>query len=372
MPKAIVLGGGIGGLASAIGLAQAGWEVAVYERAGAIEPLGAALSVWPNATAALDRLGLLGPVRAAAAPLASLLIADRKGRPIIGPRPCDGLALMITRAALHRCLADALPSHASCRLGQAAYRVEQDALRATVHFSNGQIDSADLVIDAGGIRSVAGQAWGSAASAYAGYGGIVALSDPVDGPGLDGLAAEYWGQHERFGVFELQDRQRYWFYMQSRPQGVDAPDHAMLMARAGHFPDPVAATVAATAPSRLIPFAIHARPAPEMLGCGRIIAVGDAAHAMEPNLGQGACQALEDAVALGAVARRVPPDQVLDAFERLRLERTRFIVRRAAEGRLGAHGSRLVQAAIRAMLRAGPDIITTRMMQAAHNMPDYG
>jgi 2-polyprenyl-6-methoxyphenol hydroxylase-like FAD-dependent oxidoreductase len=97
----------------------------------------------------------------------------------------------------------------------------------------------------------------------------------------------------------------------------------------------------AMAADALLPFSVHARGAPARLGRGRIICVGDAAHAMEPNLGQGGCQGIEDAIALGAVARRAPPEKVLRAFEALRLSRIRQVVRQSRLGAMAVHGATL-------------------------------
>lgn len=369
VPRALVLGGGIAGLSSAIGLARAGWTISVHEQAEMIQPLGAALSLWPNATAALNKLGVLDAVSAVAAPIRAMLVADYRAKPIIGPRLSEGLALMVTRAALQRCLVDAL-SDVPLHLGEVVAHVDHSADGAVVCFADGQSAAADLVVDAGGIRSVAAGSWGATAPKYAGYGGVVALSEAIGGPDLDGLAAEYWGKHERFGVFELPKRHRYWFYMQSQEEDRPAPTRDFIVGRASRFPTAVIEAVAATPADRLIPFAIHARTAPKILGRGRIIAVGDAAHAMEPNLGQGACQALEDAAVLAAVASRVAPDQVLSEFEKQRLKRVRFVVQRAAEGRYGTHGPRLGQVVMCALLRAAPAVITSRMMQVTQTMPD--
>ena len=107
------------------------------------------------------------------------------------------------------------------------------------------------------------------------------------------------------------------------------------------------------------------------MGSGRLIRVGDAAHAMEPNLGQGACQAIEDAVALGAVARVCPLDDVLTSFERLRLKRVAGIVRRAAEGRHGAHGSFATQWAMRTLLRVVPARVSDGLARSIQTMPAY-
>ncbi|HEX8384080.1 MAG TPA: FAD-dependent monooxygenase [Sphingomonas sp.] len=370
MRRALVLGGGIAGLASAVALARAGWSVSVHERASSMEPLGAALSLWPNATAALDALGVLASVAASGAPLRSMLVADRRGRPIIGPRAVHGPALMVTRSALQGRLADALgtiPLH----LDDTVDGVDQDRSGAVARFADGRRVAADLVIDAGGIWSTLAGVPGRPRPDFRGYGGVVALSDPTYGPGLNGAASEYWRTNERFGVFELPERRRYWFYMHDQRIDQAAPDHGYVSRRAIGWPRSVIEAIAATAPDRLIPFAISARPAPKALGRGRIVGVGDAAHAMEPNLGQGACQALEDAAALGAIAAHTPPDRMLAAFERLRLERVRAIVRRSAEGRMGAHGPRPVQAIMRAILRAVPESLTERVARSVHTMPKH-
>ena len=93
---------------------------------------------------------------------------------------------------------------------------------------------------------------------------------------------------------------------------------------------------------------------------------------MELNLGQGGCQAIEDAVALGAAAQASPPVEVLARFERLRLKRVRQFVRLSAEARLLAQPrSRLLGTAMRAVVAAIPKSITTRRVASLHRLPDY-
>lgn len=367
MRSAIVLGAGIGGLAAAIALTRAGWQVNLYERASMLAPLGAALSLWPNAVKALDRLDLGGDVRARGMPFATMLVADRHQRPIIAKRAVDGEALIITRAALQDALTGCLPANV-LRLGYDVTGIEADGDQMRAVFTNGQVANADIVIDAGGIRSAVADA---SNVTYRSYGGVVALSDAVGGDGLGGLAAEYWGWRERFGLFEMKGDRRYWFYM--RDQRVDAvpPSHADIFDRVAGWAPALRQAVAATPAARLIPISIHARPAPRRLGEGRVIRVGDAAHAMEPNLGQGACQAIEDAVALEAVARACRPEDMLAQFERLRLKRVSAIVRRAAEGKYGAHGGLATQWAMRTMMRLLPDRVTDGLARSIQTMPGY-
>lgn len=366
MPTALILGGGIGGLSAGIALSRAGWDVSVRERATTIVPMGAALSLWANATAALDRLGMLAPVRDRAAPITDLLLADRWGRAILR-HTVRGEALLVTRADLQSTLAAALPSGV-LRLGHEAISVHDLGDRTEVRFRDGSSERADLVVDAGGIRSAI---LDTATPDYRGYGGVVALSEPIEDTAATGRAAEYWGIGERFGLFELPHGRRYWFYMRDQPADAWAPDRDQLAALAADWPGGIARAITATPPERVIPFAIHARAAPRSLGAGNVIRVGDAAHAMEPNLGQGACQAIEDAVALEGVARANSPAVMLPEFERLRLKRVAMVVGRSAQARHGAHGSPWAQQAIRGLLRLAPTRLHDRTIAAVQSPPTY-
>ena len=268
MPSAIILGGGIAGSAAGLALVQAGWEVRIYERAARLEAVGGALSIWPNAITALARLEVVDAVRRRGMPFSSMLVADRVGRPIIPARRVDGEAMLVTRSDLLDALVDALPSD-TLVLGREVEQVEEHASEAMLRFAGGQIAEADLIVDAGGLRSVAAE---PDAVSYRGYGGVVAISDPVDEAGLGGLAAEYWGWGERFGLFELTGDRRYWFFMRDQSAEAGPPSHDEIATRALRFPPAIGRAVGSTPPERLIPFSIHARAAPRTLGRGRILA----------------------------------------------------------------------------------------------------
>jgi 2-polyprenyl-6-methoxyphenol hydroxylase-like FAD-dependent oxidoreductase len=369
MPRAIVAGGGIAGLACAIALERACWSVTVHERAAEIRPLGAALSPCPNATSALARLGLLDRVAAVSALLRAMFVGDKAGEPIMAARRMIEPALMVTRAALQDVLGQTL-AHSHIVLDDPIDAVEQNGHGLWARFGDGRTVAADLLIDAGGIWSPITRPLCSDAGDYRGYGGVVALSDPVHGR-LDGMASEYWGRHERFGLFELTADRRYWFYMRTQAERGDAPTRDEIAATSATWPSAIAEAIAATPGDRLIPFAIYAKPPPKQLGDGRIICVGDAAHAMEPNLGQVACQALEDAAALMVLAARCAPHDLLPAFTALRLKRVRTIIGRAAEARGCVHGSVVTQQAMRTVLRLLPNGIVDRMSRDVQTMPDY-
>lgn len=98
-----------------------------------------------------------------------------------------------------------------------------DVAPGRVTLTNGEVLACDLVVDAGSIRAPSNT---GAPPSYAGYGGVLALSGRVAGLGLDGVAAEYWGRHQRFGVLELPDNRRYWFLMRTQPVTALMPDRA--------------------------------------------------------------------------------------------------------------------------------------------------
>jgi 2-polyprenyl-6-methoxyphenol hydroxylase-like FAD-dependent oxidoreductase len=204
-PTALVIGAGIAGLASAAALARAGWAAEIVERAPELRAAGAALSMWPNAMAGLRRLGAAERIEREAAPIERMLLATRRGRTLIDRRVAG--AYLPTRALLQAALREAA-GDVPVALGRQAVELVS-AERGEVRLADGKRCSADLVVVADGIRSAVGRTVVGGEARYSGYRGVVALSDVVDGAAPDGLAAEYWGRHERFGVCDLGGGRRY-------------------------------------------------------------------------------------------------------------------------------------------------------------------
>ncbi|HEY5877712.1 MAG TPA: FAD-dependent monooxygenase [Nakamurella sp.] len=330
-----VVGGGIGGLATAIGLQRAGADVTVFERSEQPAVSGSGLSLFGNGLTALAALGLDRPAREIGAVSGGLGVDAPAGqrRPdgrwlARLPRAATQSVAVVHRADLHRILLDALEP-GTLRAGQAVHRVSTDGRTVLLP---GEPQSFDVVVAADGVRSRVRRAWpGDPGVRYAGYVAWRGVTDrPVE---VSSGSGETVGRGLRFGIAPLADGRVYWFAVVSQSSDVPAPDGPDLaLDRFGGWHRPIRALIEATPPD-----GIHALPIDELAGRlpsfvrGRCVLLGDAAHAMTPNLGQGGNQALEDAVTLAALLSgpgRI--DDALAEYDRLRRPRTQRIARQAS------------------------------------------
>ncbi|GAA2783275.1 FAD-dependent monooxygenase [Kitasatospora paracochleata] len=369
---AVVVGGGIGGLAAAIGLRRIGWEVTVAERAAVLDDAGAAISLHANGLRALDVLGVGTAVRAAARPqytggtrvpgggwlarMDGAVLRRELGTPIVG----------IPRAELHRLLRAALPPE--CLLVgaevSAVDRLQPGRVRVVL---GGELRSADLVVAADGVRSRlrAGLFPEHPGPVYSGSTVLRAITErPIDSD--SGSESDFeltWGRGAEFGHILLADGRAEWHAVLNSPAGVRYPDPlAELRRRFGTWHEPIPALLAATRPEDVLHHDIHELVTPlAAFTADRVVLLGDAAHAMTPNLGQGACQALEDAAVLAAALAAGPTvEAALARYDAERRPRSQSVARAARQaGRMGQQLANPVAVALRnAGLRLAPSGVT--------------
>ncbi|AFH64083.2 FAD-dependent monooxygenase [Paenibacillus caseinilyticus] len=337
--RALIIGGGIGGLSAAIALQAAGWDAAVYERGPSLAGAGAGIVLAANAMKLLDRFGAGAEVRARGAAVRQAEIRSWQGR-LITRLPVREQALrygteawLIHRAALqealHRCL-----QPGTVRFGRRLERWEQDAEGVRAYFEGGETAEGRVLIGADGIRSqVASQLPGGLPLLR--YGGFTALrgiaryEHPQYTRELGG-GFEAWGPGLRFGFSQIGEGQVFWFAALNAPPGtVPAQGNRKQAARsrlAGWY-EPVRGVVEATGEEAILAHDLFDRAPLRSWSDGRVTLLGDAAHPMLPNLGQGGAQAMEDAAVLAGV---LDPDDIpasLRRYERLRIPRTSRVVR---------------------------------------------
>lgn len=340
---AIVVGGGLGGLATAAALIRRGWRVEVLERAAGFGEVGAGLSLWPNGVRALEALGVGEQVRARALAETQAGIRDVSGRWLsrtdtreLGHR--YGPLVMIHRADLVDILREAVPATA-LRKNTTVTRVTTVAgaggPQVEVERSDG-VSRADLLVGADGIHSTVRRSlWPQApAPRHAGY---TAWRTVVDTSQRLSAGGETWGRGERIGIAPLPDGRTYLFGVANAPAGQRSPDSelAEMRRRFNGWHSPIPELLAAASEDAVMRHDIY-----ELLPLSTFVndttaLLGDAAHAMTPDMGQGANQALEDAVTLGALLDACPDvESALAAYDRERRARTQMIALRSH--RIGA------------------------------------
>jgi 2-polyprenyl-6-methoxyphenol hydroxylase-like FAD-dependent oxidoreductase len=341
----IVIGAGIGGLAAAIALRRAGFDVEVYERSPDLAPVGAGLSLWKNALVALERLGVRDQVRTLSVPAMDAGLRTWKGDVLVGSAATElaqrfgEYAIVVHRAELQRVLRDRLESLSpGCvHLGRACVGIEEGTAGVTARFADGSQARGPAVIGADGLRSVVrAHLHGDTPPRYSGYTawrGVVCF----DHGRL--RAGESWGAGHRFGQVPMHRGEVYWFATANVPPGLTSTDgeQAELLRRFAGWHEPIEALIRATDPAAILRNDIYDRPPLRAWGRGRMTLLGDAAHPMTPNLGQGGCQALEDAVVLARALKDAPSIEAgLRAYEASRIPRTSFIT--SASRRVGVMG----------------------------------
>jgi 2-polyprenyl-6-methoxyphenol hydroxylase-like FAD-dependent oxidoreductase len=218
-------------------------------------------------------------------------------------------------------------------LGAKLVDFSQDKEGVTAHFSNGKTRRAGLLIGADGIHSkVREKLFGYRALNYTGYTAWRGLAPAPAEPFESG---ETWGKGRRFGLVPLNGKTVYWFATDNRPEG-EANDPARrqeeLLGLFGGWHFPVKELIATTPAGDILRNDIYDLPPLEKWTVGRVTLLGDAAHAMTPNLGQGACQAIEDAVVLaGCLSRFNEVTSALQRYEELRRARTTRVTRQARQ-----------------------------------------
>jgi 2-polyprenyl-6-methoxyphenol hydroxylase-like FAD-dependent oxidoreductase len=344
---AIVVGGGIGGLSTARALEKTGWDVAVYDQAPAFRPVGAGIGIAPNAVKALRWLGLDRALRDTGVRQVGMEIRLRSGRRAaylpgadIERRFGDPF-VALHRAELHRILLESLDGVA-LHTDHRAVDVATGADSASVTFetpTGRHTAHADLVVAADGVHSPMRAALfpDYAGPRYAGYSvwrGIVPAERAAD-IGVEAVLSETWGRAARFGIAVIGAAgDVYWFACETMAQGA-TPNHdlAEVAGRFGRWHPPIPQLMTATPPETLLRHEVHYlhAPVPHFVH-GRVALLGDAAHAVTPDIGQGACLAIEDAVVLADALSRDGVDEALAAYDVTRRPRTQELAK--TSGRL--------------------------------------
>ncbi|WAH53369.1 FAD-dependent urate hydroxylase HpxO [Pseudescherichia vulneris] len=339
--KALVIGAGIGGLSAAVALKNAGIACEVFEAVKEIKPVGAAISVWPNGVKCMNHLGMGEIMETWGGPLRFMAYKDhRQGEtltqfslaPLIartGSRPCP-----VSRAELQREMLDFWGLE-RVQFGKRVVRTEESDAGVTVWFTDGTTANGDFVIAADGSHSalrpyVLGYTPERRYAGYVNWNGLVEIDENL-------APADQWttfvGEGKRVSLMPVSGGRFYFFFDVPLPAGL-AEDRRTLRADltryfSGWAPQ-VQALIAALDPDTTNRIEIHDIEPFDTLVRGRVALLGDAGHSTTPDIGQGGCAAMEDAVVLGEMFRETNDiSTALRQYEARRCDRVRDLVLKA-------------------------------------------
>ena len=378
----LIVGAGIGGLTLARGLLRRGFDVRVIERVPEFRPLGAGLMVQINGMLALRHLELDRGVRDQGVVVERGSILRHDGT-IISQMPFLQVArehgmpmVAIHRQRLHQVLLDAVGSE-NVRLGASVRAFAENGSSVTLEIDGGERERGAALVGADGLRSaVRRQLRGNNDLRYSGYTTWRGICPRRRIP-IGNELAEFWGRGLRFGFVPVGPEEIYWFAVENAPAGqTDKQDELKPRLRDlfSHFRDPVKPILEATPIEDILRTDVYDRRPVHKWGTGRVTLLGDAAHPMTPDLGQGACQAIEDAVILADRLSKAPSiESGFHDYERVRVERTSRIVNQSRLlGRMAQWENMLACWLRDRLTRSTPDRISLRESRKlwAFGLPD--
>ncbi|MBS7530903.1 FAD-dependent monooxygenase [Hazenella sp. IB182353] len=340
MASFIIIGAGIGGLTAANALMNTGHEVHVYESYPKLKPSGMGITLAPNAFKALSFLNFVEDIKKVGKPLDSFQIRSETGNLLSAIQSNENITMAFHRADLYVSLFQRLPN-GIVSFNKKCVDFKQDQNGVKVTFADGSHTKGDYLLGVDGIHSMIRQKIAPSISPqFAGYTcwrGISKRGDILKSPNI---AMETWGPNGRFGIVPLRENQIYWFAVTNAAENskrMKKYSKSDLVLHFEGYHEPITQIIEQTEEEAIVRNDLYDLPKMNRYAYDRILLMGDAAHAMTPNLGQGACQAMEDVAVLSmCMKRQLPINEAFVAFEKERIKRVQKIVDRSRlMGRVG-------------------------------------
>jgi 2-polyprenyl-6-methoxyphenol hydroxylase-like FAD-dependent oxidoreductase len=362
MVQIAIIGGGIGGLTAALALRQAGYEPEVFEQAPALLDVGAAIAIWPNAMRVLDRLQVGDQIREQAGVMEEIRWLDQHGRLINRVRivTSSAPAVALHRADLQHILQRSLPEQ-SLHLGHTLINQQEQGDQIIAKFANGDSIDAEFLIGADGIHSrVRAQFLNDGDPVYRGYTVWRGIAPHVPDALPGATAIEVHGRGQRFGIGPVGRGRAGWWATVNNDHSTDD----LLALFAGWY-SPVLELIESTPRASILKTEAFDRLPVRKWGTGRMTLLGDAIHPTTPNLGQGGCLAMEDAMILARCFERYgAKEEALRQYERRRFKRTTAVSRYSRYyGRVGQWENVWARGVRRTALALVPQALVLRVMQ---------
>lgn len=338
----VIIGAGMGGLTTGIALKKFGHQVRIFEQTEKILPVGAAISLWSNGVKCLNYLGLTDKIAKLGGQMDDLAYVDGLTGDVmtqfsllplieeVGQRPYP-----VARADLQNMLMDEF-GRDQIYLGKKMVSLEDKTDYVEVHFADGSSTQADLLIGADGTHSltrayVLGHQVQRRYAGYVNWNGLVEISEDL-------APAQQWttyvGEGKRASLMPVADGKFYFFLDVPLPAGLDNNRDEYKQLLKQYFADwcqPVQQLIERLDPQKTNRVEIHDIEPFAQFYKGRVVILGDAAHSTTPDIGQGGCQAMEDAIYLARSLQinTLGLEDALRRYQNKRNERANELVLRA-------------------------------------------
>lgn len=353
----VIVGAGIAGLAVALGLHRLGFKSLVLESSDCLRATGAALGTWTNGWQALDALGIGDSLRSQHVRLQALVAnscvagVTMAEIPFTTKKPSGGVHEVrgLRRKVLLETLAKDLPSE-SIRLSSKVVAIEESGYFKVVHLADGATIKAKVLIGCDGVNSVVAKWLGLKKPSLVGRAAIRGFSVFEESHGFEHKFQQFMGEGIRYGVIPCDDTSIYWFVtFATTPQDKELQEEPekrkqFALSNLGKVPDKIRNILERTKLEDVTYSPLGCRPPWQVLlgdiSKDNVCVVGDAFHPTTPDLGQGACSALEDAVvlvrnlakALTKGARKDHSYSEKEEFERIKESLRKYVKERKWRG----------------------------------------
>ncbi len=366
--KAIIIGAGIGGLCTAIELQRTGWKVSIWDKANSLTGLGAGIVLAPNAMFVLEKLGVANDIRNHGSKVDKAVILSWDGKEImclptdIQAQKYGTHSYLIHRGALQTILRNKLKKETSLHIQKELLQFSESEHKVTAFSKDGSTEEADVLIGADGLHSKVREIlFGPQPLRYSGYTALRGICTLKDNVLMDehGGGFEAWGKGKRFGFTKIGKGKYFWFTAINTPENKEIPKlerKTKALHLLNGWCDPINAIIQATHSDDILHHDIFDRTPLTYWSSNRVTLLGDAAHPMLPNLGQGGAQAMEDAFVLTqSLNSTTDITKALKEYEEKRIPRTTKVVKQSRRmGRLVQIENPLILQARNTMLRRLP------------------